>query len=422
MKTVIKLALATALLALPSFGQSENQITINEFRQTLTDWTAIADARGGTHTSQYFATVPDNVLRGLYAHVPNGRAFRDAVQYLKPRLMKTGLGAKPDNLSIHVPQLQEAASSNVSSLNPRVVAGFPLFTPLYPSGSNWSSLVGQLQTDGYIPAGNAEAQRCSTDGESALSVVVSTFKAIEAIADAVCEAIPEIIVVVLGEGTQVDAKAICFAVQLIIAVPAIASEEDFEFCKSQDGFVNTAEIEAGYHNTVQIYDVLQQHDTDTKNAISAAQGALSGQLTGVGGQLTALSTQVANTGNNLTTLINNSTTQIDNNIAAATVTIDSNIANLQNLELQLQIQINLLQSGQPIGLFETPQSLGGYFELARTIVQNAIASMTVVKGPTPAIIDANSQFKLGERQLALGQYTAAYAYYQAAYASAAAPQ
>jgi hypothetical protein len=66
--------------------------------------------------------------------------------------------------------------------------------------------------------------------------------------------------------------------------------------------------------------------------------------------------------------------------------------------------------------------MGGYFELARTIVQNAITSMTALKGNVPAITNANSQFRLGESELALGQYTLAYGYYQKAYAFAAAPE
>jgi hypothetical protein len=406
MNTMLKLLLAASLLAVPSFGQRQD-ISLTEFRQSLSEFGAVVDARQGTHFAAYFQSAPERVMRGLYSKVRNPRAFRDSMQSLKPKTSSMSAGTQ---------------SSTLIRLHPEFVAGFPLFTPNYPSGSNWSSMVGTLQADGDLPAGEVSDQRCISDKEALLTTTIVIFDAVNDISSAICEIVPEVFVEILGEGTEIDGTALCFAIKLAaVAIPALTVGQDDAGCSTQDHLVDSAEIQAAYNNTVQIYNVLQQHDTDTKNAIANARNALSGQITGLSGQVSSVSTQLTTVGNNLTTLINNSTAQINTNITAETTTVDNNLATLQALQLRLEIEANLKQPGNPESLFETPQSQGGFFETARSIVQNTIQNMTTIKGFTPAITSANSQFKLGERQLSLGNYTLAYGYYQNAYVAAVAP-
>ena len=67
-------------------------------------------------------------------------------------------------------------------------------------------------------------------------------------------AFPTVLVVILGEGTEVPAKEVCFAINLIVNVFNSAAEYLVADCEEIDGLVNSAQIEAGYHNTVTLFN------------------------------------------------------------------------------------------------------------------------------------------------------------------------
>src|ERR1035441_7973841 len=86
MKNLLLLLLGGTLVVSPSLAQSDTNISLSEFRQTLTDYLTVADAHRGTNYAPLLASVPDSTLAGWYQGVPDGRAFQHAVASMKARM------------------------------------------------------------------------------------------------------------------------------------------------------------------------------------------------------------------------------------------------------------------------------------------------------------------------------------------------
>jgi hypothetical protein len=85
--------------------------------------------------------------------------------------------------------------------------------------------------------------------------MTSTVKGIKDAADAICDAVPDPLIVSLGFGVDIPAKELCFAATETIAIFQAISEGLGEDCKAQSDIVQGAEIEAVYHNSLALYNV-----------------------------------------------------------------------------------------------------------------------------------------------------------------------
>jgi hypothetical protein len=85
---------------------------------------------------------------------------------------------------------------------------------------------------------------------------------------------------------------------------------------------------------------------------------------------------------------------------------------LFNAKIRLKIEQNLLNPGNPIGLFELPSQAGGFLEIARAIVAETINKMVATGQLVSTAATALNQ---GDTFFSKGQYKLAYQSYQLAY-------
>lgn len=265
MKNLLLLVLGSTLLAWPSAAQTSTAISLPEFRQTLTDYLTLTDELRGTNYAPLLATVPDATLAQWYTGVSDGRGFQKAVSDLKASmeakipLKRRGLSTQSSAASLMTRRPTAPSQPPVSHPFPSIattpVPDYSLFPPIFGSGSDWSLMTSELQGLGYLPSGDVSNQVCDPNMEATLSVIVSVFHGIADAADQICEAIPDETVIVLGEGTTVPAKEICYAIDLIIGAFNSAFDIILEECHTQDDLVDAGNAQAGYNNTISLYNL-----------------------------------------------------------------------------------------------------------------------------------------------------------------------
>ena len=356
MKKLLFLLFGSALLVSPSFAQTDRDISLPEFRQSMYDFIATAvDARQGTSFAAQFQNIPDDTLAKWYKAVPDGRRFQHAVRTLKARMEAGGVPVLPRHYANQpmvlnprragATAMAESQSPMASPFAAGISAVTPpslaLFTPGYPSGGDYNNLVSTLNFFGALPSSDPtlmQPQRCTQDIKVLYSVLTSTFSGIKDAADSACEIVPDVLVVILGEGTEIPFKEICFAITLILNVLNSAMDGINADCDEQDGLIQGAEIEAVYNNTIALY----------------------------------------------------------------------------NQKLRLKIEQNLGNTTSPMGLFELPSGLGGYLEISRAIVFDTIGKMSAVKQNTNSSA-ALAALSAGDTAYNAKLYKSAYKQYQTAY-------
>jgi hypothetical protein len=242
-------------------AQGQDDISISEFRQALSDMATALDSARGTDLARMIPGLSDDVLQGWYRGVPNGRRFANAAAEIKSmRLHPTGgrretfttPGTQPGYSPIH---RQASESGFAAGITSTPIPDVSLATPEYPSGSNWSNMTATLQGVGSLPSGNVSDKYCGANGNSALSTAVSTFNGIKDIAELICNAIPDPVVIVLGSGTRIPAKEICFVADLIIGAFNSAFIGYLADCQMQSSLVLDAQNNATLGNITAMYNL-----------------------------------------------------------------------------------------------------------------------------------------------------------------------
>jgi len=325
MKQLLLIMGATALLVAPSRAQaqSQNDMTIPEFRQVLVDLGSYLDAHKGTDLRSQFEAIPDNVLMKLYPTISNPRQLQSAVAALKQHDAEQGAQLR----------LLPEASANISASPMLVVGTCPpnsiidnssgaACTPAYPDPTNsaWRNMVNPLITFGaFSPSDYASvsSQSCGLTVESNLVQVVAALNGTVTAASIGCSALQAIPV----GGTI--AAGVCDAAVTLVAVAGAVSQGLLADCSEQDGNVNTAEIDAGFHNTVTIYNALGTDFTTLNTALGTDFTNLN---TALSTDFTSLNTALGSDFTNLNTHL----TTVDNHIAAEFVALDAHLVTLVN--------------------------------------------------------------------------------------------
>jgi hypothetical protein len=112
------------------------------------------------------------------------------------------------------------------------------FPPDYPTGGVYTTVRGLI-----IGGPGDNTTRCSADLEAGQLSAVGIAQAAQAVAQLVCDAAPP--------GSEVGACFPVTAVNLALA----AAEFQAGACALQDGLIDSAEIEAGFENTVKLIDL-----------------------------------------------------------------------------------------------------------------------------------------------------------------------
>lgn len=202
-------------------------------------------------------------------------------------------------------------------------------TPAYPDPTNtaWQALVNPLITFGaFSPTDYPDVamQGCSLTVESNLSTVASALQGAVEASTPICSIIPA------------PFDAACWAPVAALSIGGAVSVGLLADCSEQDGNVNTAEIDAAFHNTVTIYDTL---------------GAVNSQITG---EFSNLSTQVAGVDTHLTNVDNHITTEfaaLNANLIALFNQLSTQVTNstdLENADLKQVMKLELTPDGQKV--------------------------------------------------------------------------
>lgn len=330
MKQLCLLVAATILVAGPIYAQTQsaqtvNDMTIPEFRQVLQDLGSYLDAHKGTDLRRQFDALSDDSLRQFMPAIPNLRRFQIAVTALKEHDAAGGTQSR-------LPRPEAANATPLAAFpgcTPNTIidnsAGAQC-TPAYPDPTNggWQAMVNPLITFGaFSPSTFAavSSQACGLTVETNLQqVTVSLQGAIEA-ATPICSAIPPVI------------NIACWAPAAAIATAGAVSAGLYSDCIEQDGLVNAAEIDAGFHNTVTIFNDLNTglatvntHITNVNNQITGEFSALDTHLTNVDNHI---ATEFSTLSAQLTTLF----TQLTNQITQSTALSDAQLKQVMKLLL-----------------------------------------------------------------------------------------
>jgi hypothetical protein len=336
MKRILLLVGASALLVAPlraqtQSAQNQNDMTIPEFRQVLLDLGSYLDANKGTNVRSRFSALSEDALSKLYASVPNPQQLKSAVAALKQ----------------HDAAKEAVSSGGRAQVEPNAVAGScppdtiiddssgAVCTPAYPDPNNsaWENMVNPLITFGaFSPSdySSVSSQGCGLTVESNLVQVVAALNGTVTAASLVCSALNADPV-----GGSV-AAGVCDIPVAVIAVAGAVSQGLLADCFEQDADVNTAKIDAGFHNTVTIFNALGGVDTHLTN--------VDNQITS---ELSALDTHVSNVDNHvagefvtldahLVTLFNqlsNQVTQVSNQVTQGTALLGADLKQVMKLEL-----------------------------------------------------------------------------------------
>ncbi|HEY3841144.1 MAG TPA: hypothetical protein VGL72_31450 [Bryobacteraceae bacterium] len=335
MKRLLSLIGASVLLVAPfraqtPGAQTENDLTLPELQGVLQDLGSYLDSHKGTNFRSQFQAIPDEVLRRLSPAIKNPRQLKTAVTALKetdaavagkrvdaiPTLGATTLG--PDATFPSCPPntiIDTSASATC--------------TPSYPDSTNsaWRAMTGAM-----IPVGNfsgvpaeiptasdyaaASKEGCDLTHEVNLEQVQASLNGIVDVGQFICAAL-------------VPPDPLAIACYIAAAAIGAAGETDaglYTDCLEQDGLVNAAEIDAGFHNTVTIY-----------NALTGAQADIDTRINNLGTQITNVDTQITGEFNTAATQLTNVNTQITGEFSTAAT-------QLTNVNTQITGEFNTLST------------------------------------------------------------------------------
>lgn len=276
-----------------------------------------------------------------------------------------------------------------TAIQPNAVAGplaaTTLFPPAYPFGSTYDVWVATLPGLGLLSDSDGDGslanERCSTDGESGINIAAGPLEAAAIVGDVACNSI----VVILGEGTNLPACIVAGVLHEAVLANQIVGAQ----CASQDGLVDSAEIEAAYENSKiiagqadGIVTQLTTHDTDVKTALATHDTDIK----------TALATH-------------------DAEIKAALQAHHVAVINLltanqaQSIKIEIEKALADTNDNRRISYFYLPLAQGGLLE---TVRQTVLDAMGANQAAGLAIGQAQSWFAKADASIAAKAYKTAF--------------
>jgi len=326
MNRLVSVVCLAALLAPACYVQAQNTqpnnaaMSIAEFRQVLVDTGSYLDTQKNMNLRQRFEALSDEQLEYIFSAVPDPRKLQRAVSSLrKYQATRAFKNATRGQLGIQpFAPFPSCAADTIIDNSPGAVC-----TPSYPDPTNtaWQNMVNPPITFGaFSPTDypSVAVQMCSLTVESNLVQTTSALNGTVTVAAIACGALPPI------------ASNVCFAAVAVVGVAGAVSQGILADCSEQDGNVNSAEIDAAFHNTVTIYDTLGT----VNNQITSEFSALSTQVTGVDTHLTNVDNHISGEFNaldaHLVMLFNQLSTQLTNSTDLAT----ADLKQVMKLELE----------------------------------------------------------------------------------------
>ncbi|MDQ2775793.1 MAG: hypothetical protein M3Y57_12885 [Acidobacteriota bacterium] len=274
----------------------------------------------------------DESLSQIYPSVANPVQLKNAVAALKQHDAKAASGSAVAPRTTFSARASATPNAVVGTCSPNsIIDNSPgaACTPAYPDPNNsaWQNLVNPLITFGaFSPTDypSVSSQQCGLTVESNLVEVVSALNGTVTAAAIGCGALT-----VLGQ-------PICDAAVAVVGTAGAISQGLLADCSEQDGNVNSAEIDAGFHNTVTIFNDLNGINNQISNEFSSASTQLSTVNNQITGEFGALSNQVANVDIHLTNVDSHITAEfstLTGVVNQATAELNAYLKQIMKLEL-----------------------------------------------------------------------------------------
>jgi hypothetical protein len=301
--------------AAPDTGMS-----VSEFRQVLLDLGSYLDARKGTNLHQQFESLTDDGVKLILSSISNPGRLETAVAALK----RDGAG-QTLNATARMARPQPEAAFPACSAN-TIIDNSPgaACTPAYPdpNNSSWRAMVNPLITFGaFSPTDYASVspQACGLTTEVNLQqVTVALQGAVNSITPG-CSIIPA------------PLNAACFGPLIAIAAADSVSAGLFSDCVEQDGLVNAAEIDAGFHNTVTIYNSLNTGLANLNTHITNVNNQITGEFSALDTHLTNVDTHIAAEFTALSAQLTSLFTQLTNQVSQTTALMSADMKQVMKL-------------------------------------------------------------------------------------------
>lgn len=243
----------------PAFGMTADP---EHFRQVLSGLLAGMENAMGLppNASEAVRNASPQELDLMLRYVENPEAFYSSAQRIQGYLAAGEQGLR-------------GSGSDLSARTAQMTAPF---TPDYPSSTGlYADLVlGQLAAFDLI---TYASDRCDSDKLGDFYSIYYIAKKISEQADGVC--------VLAGcDPTGIGCAIACGVVE-IYKVAVVTAALPLELCAYQDNNIDSAEIQAGYQNSVSILNDLADHDTSVLDAISTHDGDIKAYLDILDGKL-----------------------------------------------------------------------------------------------------------------------------------------
>ena len=246
-------ATSRAALASPAIGevasyryQQDDPMDPEEFRQvfvTFAAWLDMVNAGypGYEGLEDKVRELTDEEFEYLYEVFPDHRGFADAVERLTSTVGTTE---------------ESEQTLGVASVSPAT----NLFPPNYPSGTEYDVLTATLEGLDYLTDTNGDGklndERCDPNPIADLHIAIKAQEIAWAVAHYACEVV---------QPFQVFACVTASVLQETV----YGCEIPILQCAYQDALADSAEIEAGYENSVALSGQLADHDTNIDGDLAA---------------------------------------------------------------------------------------------------------------------------------------------------------
>src|SRR5579859_1488544 len=339
MKRYLLVVVATVLLVAPCRSraqsvQPQDEMTVPELRQVLTDFGGYLDEHKGTNLRSHFEQSSDESLRTILPAIQNPRGLKKAVAALlrlDARKRASQAQSARSNFNVVAPLIIYTSCPPNSIIDDSPAPCNPGYPD--PTDSHWQAEVSPLfpfgaftGLDGSFPYSQADynavsPQGCSLDEETLLSTLSSAFQGTVEAASNLCAALPPI------------ASNVCFGINTGIATAGAVTFGLFSDCVEQDGLVNSAKIDAGFHNTVTIYNALINADNQLTTQINNVNNQITGEFGAIDTHLTNVDNHTTAQFNALNVELLQLFTQLTNQLTQSSALLNADLKQVMKLAM-----------------------------------------------------------------------------------------
>lgn len=329
-------------------GNHQNDVMFADFQAAMLNH---IDMVGSPKLQQQFAELSHNDWELIYEWVPDKNEFIDATESM--RFLADSAG-RIDPL-----QRESLKSSDRKSMESKALLAAQSFVPAYPAGGNYNTYTATLpglglQVDsadiGTETGTTLNNERCDTNGEAGAWIAHAVLVIAADVGNTACSATPS----PFEPTTCIPAGVLNAAVS--------ASEIVLNQCAFQTGLVDSAEIEAGFENSVEVIGTVNNIDVMVNDETNFTDDVeLNAHDTGIKTVMSTHDTDMKSVLSTHDTDIKSAVSTHDTDIKTALSTHDTDIkallANVQAGVDENGVKLDLLLARQleVIRLLHTPE-------------------------------------------------------------------